>query len=184
MKNTLSIRDITFIGMGAAILAVLSQFSIPLPFSAVPLTLQVPAVILISLIFKPKQSFLSVLVFILLGAIGLPVFASFHGGFNVIVGPTGGYLLGFLIMPLIISNASSKCGTVIIFVLTYVALAFDYLVGVLQLSIVAHLSITSALAAGLYPFIVKDIIVVFITIFLGLNIKRRLNIGTSSNAIS
>ncbi|MDD7796303.1 biotin transporter BioY [Clostridium sp. 'White wine YQ'] len=184
MKNTLSIRDITFIGMGAAILAVLSQFSIPLPFSAVPLTLQVPAVILISIIFKPKQSFLSVLVFLLLGAIGLPVFASFHGGFNIIVGPTGGYLLGFLIMPLIISNVASSTNTILIFILTYIALAFDYLVGVLQLSLVAHLSVTAALAAGLYPFIVKDIIVVFITILLGLNIKRRLNIGTSSNAIS
>lgn len=181
MNQKLSIRDLSFIGMGAAILAVLSQFSIPLPISTVPITLQIPAIILISLIYTPKQSFLSVLIFLLLGAIGLPVFANFHGGFNIILGPTGGYLIGFLIMTLVIGYSTKQNKAFIIFIFAYIALAFDYLVGVLQLSFVAHLSIPAALAAGLYPFILKDIIVVFITVLLGLKIKKRLLLGYTSN---
>lgn len=175
MNQKLSIRDLTFIGMGAAILAVLSQFSIPIPFSTVPITLQVPAVILLALIYTPKQSFLSVIIFILLGAVGLPVFSNFHGGLNVILGPTGGYIIGFPLMALIIGYSKKLDNPILTFILVYIAIAVDYFTGVLQLSIVAHLSLQAALAAGLYPFIIKDIIVVFLTVLLGVKIRQRLS---------
>lgn len=184
MKNTLSIRDITFIGMGAAILAVFSQFSIPIPFSTVPITLQIPAVILISLIYNQKQSFLSVIIFILLGAVGLPVFANLHGGLNVVLGPTGGYIIGFPLMALIIGYSKKYNNLLLSFILSYVAIGVDYLIGVLQLSFVANLSIPAALAAGLYPFIIKDIIVVFLTVLIGVRIKKRLFIGEASSVNS
>lgn len=178
MNKVLSPRDLTFIGMGAAIIAVLSQFSLPIP--PVPVTLQIPAIILISIIYTWKQSLLSVLVYLLIGAIGIPVFASFNGGFNVIVGPTGGYLIGFLLMAFIVGYFSRKNNKVLIFISCYLALACDYLIGAYQLSVVAKLSIPAALAAGVYPFIIKDIIVVFISAFIALNVKKRIRLGGNS----
>ncbi|MEQ8155296.1 MAG: biotin transporter BioY [Clostridiaceae bacterium] len=176
MNNKLSVRDISFIGMGAALMAVLSQISIPVPFSAVPLTLSVTGVMLLSLILKPKQSFLSVLIFILLGSAGVPVFANFRGGFNVILGPTGGYLIGYLLMTLVIGYAAKKDNTVAIVTSVYAALALDYLLGVSQLAFVAHLSLNKALIAGFYPFIIKDIVLSFIVCMLGIKIKKRMSV--------
>ena len=97
----LSVREMIMVGVGAALMAVFSQLSIPLP--SVPLTLQVFGVVIISVILGKKLGTLSIIVFMLLGAIGLPVFASFTGGLNIITGATGGYIIGFVFMAFILS---------------------------------------------------------------------------------
>ena len=73
--------------IGAAILAVLSQLSFA--FGTVPVTLQTFAIGLIATIFKPREAFLATVLYLLLGAIGLPVFAGGHGGLQALLGPTG-----------------------------------------------------------------------------------------------
>src|ERR687889_115461 len=79
----------------AAVTAVTAQITIPLPFSPVPFTLQVLAVILSGLLLGPRYGALSQAIYVLIGAIGVPVFAGFSGGLGIVLGPTGGYLLSY-----------------------------------------------------------------------------------------
>ncbi len=169
MKNT-NIKELTIVGLCAALMAIFSQISIPLP-SGVPITLQPFAVVLISVILEQKLGTLSILIFILIGAIGMPVFANFNSGFSAILGPTGGFLTGFLIMSYIVGSSSKSKSKAIIFLGAYLGLAIDYLVGVGQLSVVANLTIPQALVAGCYPYIVKDIILTAVAVTIGLKIK-------------
>jgi biotin transport system substrate-specific component len=172
MKLNLSIREITLVGMCAAMMAIFSQLSIPIPFSAVPVTLQIFGLVIISVIVGAKIGTISIIVFDILGAIGLPVFANFHGGFGVIVGPTGGYIIGFIIMAFLIGYTSSKQNKILLFIASYIAVTADLLIGTLQLKIVAGMNMQAALLAGFYPFIIKDFVLISIAILIGLKVKK------------
>ena len=100
-RKGLSTRDITYIAICAALMAVCSWISIPAPAPLAPFTLQTFAVFLIMLLLGGKRGFLTVLTYILLGAVGLPVFAQFMGGVGVLFGTTGGYIIGFLFTALL-----------------------------------------------------------------------------------
>ncbi len=90
--------DIVYIAVFAVIMAICSCISIP---TAVPFTLQTFGVFVAVGVLGGKRGTLSILVFILLGAIGVPVFAGFSGGIGVLAGTTGGYIIGFLFLPLL-----------------------------------------------------------------------------------
>ncbi|MGG7177125.1 biotin transporter BioY [Clostridium paraputrificum] len=170
MKLNLSIKETVLVGMCAALMGIFSQLSIPLP--TVPLTLQVFGVVVIAVVVEGKIGGLSMIIFALLGAIGIPVFANFTAGIGVIAGGTGGFITGFIIMAFIIGWASSKNDKRILFLGAYIGLAIDYIIGVLQLKVVMGLSMQGALAAGCYPFIVKDIIMVSLGVIVALAIKN------------
>ena len=147
-------KDMIIIGLFAAVLAVLSQLEIP--FQPVPFTLQTFGVMLIGLVLRPKKAFLAVLVWILLGVVGAPVFANFKSGLSVITGPTGGYIVGFLIGAPVISllaggnDAVKLIGTLIGGILVV------YMIGVPWLMQSVGLDLAKALQVGAYPFIVFD----------------------------
>ena len=92
VKSRMSTRDIVLIGMFAALLAAFSQISLPMP-TGVPITIQAFGVALVGVVLGWKRALFSTIVYILLGAVGLPVFANFQGGLRVITGLTGGIFL-------------------------------------------------------------------------------------------
>ena len=92
-KTKLSVRDMAYIAMFAVIMAVCSWISVPY---VVPFTLQTFAVFLAVGVLGGKRGTLAVLIYILLGCVGLPVFAGFSGGIGVVLGCTGSYIAGFL----------------------------------------------------------------------------------------
>jgi biotin transport system substrate-specific component len=94
-KKRLSVRDMAFIALFAALTAVCSGLTIALP-GTVPFTMQTFAVFAAVAMLGGLRATLCVLVYLLLGAIGLPVFSGFQGGLGVLLGKTGGYLVGFL----------------------------------------------------------------------------------------
>lgn len=94
-------RQITLIGLMTAITCILAPLSIPLPFSPVPISLTNLVIFISVFILGMKDATISFLIYLLLGAVGLPVFASFHAGLSVLAGPTGGYLIGFIFLALI-----------------------------------------------------------------------------------
>ncbi len=95
-------RDLAVCALFAAITAVSAQLSITLPWiTSVPFTLQVFAVILTGLVLGASRGFVSQLLYLLLGAVGLPVFAQLRGGLSVLVGPTAGYLWAFPLAALV-----------------------------------------------------------------------------------
>jgi biotin transport system substrate-specific component len=80
----------------AALTAVCSQIMVPLPFTPVPINLALLSVFVCGAVLGPKKGAISMLIYVLLGAVGLPVFAGFTGGFGILAGPTGGYIVGYV----------------------------------------------------------------------------------------
>ena len=88
------------ISIFAAIIAVCAQVSLPMPYG-VPLTLQTFAIQLAGVVLGPKKGALAALVYITLGAVGVPVFAGFTGGMGIVLGVTGGFILSFPLLALL-----------------------------------------------------------------------------------
>lgn len=99
--------DMVYIGIFAVLIAVCSWISIP---AAVPFTLQTFGVFMAVEVLGGKRGTMAVLVYILMGAVGIPVFAGFQGGIGVIFNTTGGYIVGFLCSALIVWAAESLFG--------------------------------------------------------------------------
>lgn len=184
MKLNLSIKEITLVGMCAALMAIFSQLSIPLPFTSVPVTLQVFGLVILAVIVGAKVGTLSLIIYVIIGAIGLPVFANFHSGFGVLIGPTGGYIIGFVIMAFLIGYASSKKNKIILFTVSYLGVLIDLILGTIQLKVVTGMTVNAALIAGLYPFILKDLITVSIAVIIGLKVKKSVASILTKNAIA
>lgn len=92
-QKTMQIAEV---GLMSAVLCVLAPFTIPVPVSPVPLSLATFAVYLAATLLGAKKGMFSILIYLLLGLAGLPVFSGFSGGAGVLLGPTGGYLIGYI----------------------------------------------------------------------------------------
>lgn len=94
-----NILNLTYIALGAVLIA--AGAWITLPITAIPITMQTFAVFAVTLLLGGKRATASVVIYIALGLVGVPVFSSFRGGVGVLAGATGGYIVGFLTIPLI-----------------------------------------------------------------------------------
>lgn len=142
----------------AAILSVLSPLSIPLPFTPVPLSLGTFAVYLAAAAGGAKRGTLAVAVYLLLGAVGIPVFAGYAGGFQNLMGPTGGYLIGYLPLALTVGLCTDHFPEKkSIYPLSMIGgTLFCYALGTWWLARQTGLSLPAALAAGVLPFLPGD----------------------------
>lgn len=143
--------------IGSAILAASSQITIPLPL--VPITAQSLAVAVLALIMGPKLATATVAMYLLEGALGLPVFANASFGIPTLLGPTGGYLVGFLPMAFIIGYMTQKAKNkswLNTFIATLLGTAVLFAFGLAQLSF--FVPSNQLLEVGLYPFIIGGII--------------------------
>ncbi|MDP3630013.1 MAG: biotin transporter BioY [Actinomycetota bacterium] len=143
----------------AALIAVGAFVSVPV--GAVPITLQMFAVVLAALLLSSGGAFAATSVYVLLGAVGVPVFAGGKAGLAVLFGPTGGFLLGFVVgaiagaevrqflhgrVPTVVADGFAAA----------VVIASVYLLGWAQLVVVTDMSPVAAFAAGVAPFLVFD----------------------------
>ena len=94
MKQNITVRDMAYIALMAVVIALCSWISVP---AAVPFTMQTFAVFCALLLLGGRRGTFAVALYILLGAFGLPVFSGFRGGIGALLGPTGGYIVGFLL---------------------------------------------------------------------------------------
>ena len=142
--------------IGAALIAVLAQIS--LPIGPVPFTLQNFAIGLIATVFKPREAVLSVALYLLLGAIGLPVFAGGGAGFHVLVGPSAGYLWFDLVYAGLTSYLiRQNSGYIRIFLANLLGDSLVFVGGILSLHFLAGMPFDKALAVGVLPFILPDL---------------------------
>ncbi|HET6352532.1 MAG TPA: biotin transporter BioY [Coriobacteriia bacterium] len=135
---------------------------ITLPIGAVPVTLQVFVVVLAALLLEPVWAGASIALYLVMGAAGLPVFAGAKGGLGVIAGPTGGYLMGFLVAAVIAASVRGLWelrGSQLVadVVAAALAIAVIYVVGTVQLALVLHMSAAQAVVAGVVPFVGPDL---------------------------
>lgn len=157
------IVDIALVALFAALIAVCTWISVPLP--AVSFTLQTFAVFTAVGLLGGKRGTLSVLVYILLGAIGLPVFSGFRGGIGALLGQTGGYIAGFLFTAVIIGLFRRFFGTKILplAVGMVLGLLICYAFGTVWFIAVytaanGPVGILSVLGWCVFPFIIPDLV--------------------------
>ncbi|USG64768.1 biotin transporter BioY [Brevibacillus ruminantium] len=158
----------------AAFTAVFSQITIPLPL--IPITGQTLAVGLTATILGSRWGTVSILIYILLGAVGLPVFSGAVGGPQVLVGKTGGYIFGFIFAAFITGLILEKIrfnfrwAFVANIVGMFVTLAF----GTAQLKYVMDIPWDKAIAFGTTPFLVVGAIKAALAAWIGIKVRERL----------
>ena len=169
-------RRVTTAALLAALLAVSAVIAVPI--GTVPLTLQVFVVVLIALLVPPGWAALAVGTYLLVGALGLPVFAGARGGLGVLVGPTGGYLVGFFIGAVVGAALGRLAGRRLRprwwgdAIVGIVVILIIYACGCAQLAAVAHLGASAAFFAGVAPFIVPDAVKAAVAVGLAPVVRR------------
>lgn len=159
--------------IGAALIAVLAQIS--LPIGPVPFTLQNFAIGLIATVFRPREAVLSVALYLLLGAISLPVFAGGGAGFHVLVGPSAGYLWFDLVYAGLTSYLIHQNSTYIrIFLANLLGDSLVFVGGILSLHFLAGMPFDQALAVGVLPFILPDLGKIIAISFISRPLLKRL----------
>lgn len=168
-------RDLVYCAMFAVLMAVCSWISIP---AAVPFTLQTFGVFLTVGILGGKRGSLAVFVYLLLGAVGIPVFAGFKGGIGALLGTTGGYIIGFLFLALVMWVMEALCGKKfwVLAVSMVLGLLVCYAFGTAWFMIVyaktsGAIGIMTALSWCVFPFIIPDIL----KMGLALGLSKRLS---------
>lgn len=175
-KRNLSIRDLCFIGAFTAIIVALSQISIPMPYG-VPMTLQTFAIPLAGIIIGAKKGTLSTVIYVLLGALGVPVFAGFTGGLGIVLGPTGGFILSFPIMALTAGIGANKGNKGWLIFGLAIGSIMNYLCGIFMFSLVTASDLNTAFIACVLPFIPTDIIKAILAGVLGVRCRNLLAKG-------
>ena len=175
-RNIFTTRDLVMTAFMSVIIAVCSWISIPI--GTVPFTLQTFAVFLSMLVLGGKKGTFAVLVYIMLGAVGIPVFAEFTNGIGVILGTTGGYILGFIIIGLIYMLAEKLSdGNLIICIFSLViGLLLCYAFGtawfIKVYSKTEEIDIVTALKWCVIPFIIPDIAKLGFAVLISGRIKK------------
>lgn len=173
----LSTKDICSIALFTAIIVIMAQISIPMPMG-VPMTMQTFAITLAAVVLGAKLSTYSTLIYLLLGAVGVPVLAGFSGGLDKFVGPTGGFLISFPLMAFIIGfgvehRKAFKGAYVVALVVGTVA---NYVVGVVMFCILTKSPVITGITACVVPFIPTAILKAILASVLGFEIRKRLKL--------
>ena len=169
-KSHFKAKELAIIGIFATLTAVMAQIAIPIPFSPAPISFGMVGVYMTAILLKPKHAVFAQVCYLLLGAVGLPVFGNFRGGIGALLGPTGGYLLTYPIMAFIVSIAlNSKYsrllehshGKILIFIKAGLSMCLAHIVlysgGTAWLAISTNISFQAALTIAVYPFVLLDV---------------------------
>ena len=162
-------KQMVLIALMTAVTCVLGPLSIPLPFSPVPISLTNFAIFLAIFVLGMKSGTISFIIYLLLGAIGVPVFSSFRGGLQVLAGPTGGYLIGFIFLALIMGFAldhfDRKLVPTIIGMIIGMAVCSAF--GTVWLAKLLSLSFKEGLMMGVIPYLAGDAAKIIIAAIVG-----------------
>jgi biotin transport system substrate-specific component len=181
-----NMKMLTAVGLMTAVLCVLGPIAFLLPFSPVPISLATFVIYLSLIVFDKTLSLLCVLVYLLIGFAGLPVFAQFTGGPGKLLGPTGGYLIGYLILTIIYAlfthqrpkessadTQGARFGLRRILGLLFGTFAC-YLFGTLWLAHQLELPFAQALAIGVLPYLPADLLKMIAAYTSGTQMRKRL----------
>ena len=180
-KTRMKTIDLVYIAIFAVLIAICSWISIPL---TVPITLQTFGVFMAVGVLGGKRGTLAVLVYILLGAIGIPVFSGFTGGIGIILNTTGGYIVGFLFSALAMWGIESLFGRkpIVRIISMVVGLLICYALGtawfmVVYLRSTGTVSLMTVLGWCVFPFIIPDLVKIALAFILSDRLRRLLPAG-------
>ncbi len=178
MVKQIENKRIAYIGLMTAVLCILGPIAMPIFLSPVPVSFVMFGAYLVSYILGKKEAVICMVMYVFAGIIGLPVFSNFEGGIGKLLGPTGGYIIGYILLVAIgsygIEKAKGKIGFEIISMILGTAVC--YLLGTIWLANYLKMTFFDALMIGVVPYVVADFIKMILAIILGRKIKERINI--------
>ena len=168
------LKNMIIIALFSGIIGILAQLTIPLPL--VPITGQTLAIGLAATILGSRPGTISVILYIIIGSIGVPVFAQMSAGLGVLFGPTGGFIIGFIPTAYIIGAYLEKTRFTIMnaMVSNIIGMFVTLTFGTVWLKIVANLSWTAAFISGFAPFIIVGFIKAILAGWIGIVVRNRL----------
>lgn len=173
-------KTIVYISICVALICICSQLCIQ--FGTIPITLQTFAIFFALIILKKKNACICLIVYLALGAIGLPVYSRFQGGFGTLLGPTGGFLLGFIPAVLVAGLLLEKCkqSKIVQIISLLVGNLVLYVIGILWYALVYSKSfnletLVLAFTLCVLPFIIPDVIKILLAIYVGGIVKKHVN---------
>lgn len=172
ISQRIAVKDMMLVGMCSALLAVSAQISIPL--MGVYLTLQTFAVALCGMLLGWKLGSLSVMVYLLIGVFGMPVFSGMRGGIAMLFGKSGGFLFGFIAMALLCGLGMKMKHKIVAIAVGFMGLAICHVFGILQFSIVAHVPLPQSAALVSLPFLLKDAVSLVLAYYASILLKTRI----------
>lgn len=177
----LSVKDMTLIAMSAVLIAICSW--ITLPIGAVPFTLQTFGVFAVTVLIGWKRGLIAVCLYILLGAVGIPVFSGFKAGLGVLLGTTGGYIIGFIAVPLVYLAVTKLLGehTAVKLLGLFLGDVIVFVFGTvwfIQVYSAANgaVSVGQAMAWCVIPFIIPDLAKMVLAVLISPRIARAANL--------
>lgn len=171
------LRRMVYAAMFGALTAIGSLIVIPL--QPLPITLQTLFTGLAGVLLGGYTGALSQIIYVLLGIIGLPVFAGGKAGLGTLLGPSGGYLLGFIAGAYVIGKiveTKREPGSVWLVMALVAGNLVIYMLGTLQLALVAHFSLLKAVMVGVVPFLIGDLLKLLTAAWLGLKLRRHIRL--------
>lgn len=174
-ERLFTVRGMVFMAVFAAIICIAAPFSVQI--GPIPITLATFAIYLAGAILGGKRGMIAVIVYIMLGAAGLPVFSNFNGGFAALLGPTGGYIIGYV--PLVLLTGifaemnSKKHWTMVIGMLLGTAALYTF--GTAWFMIMTGSNLGRALALCALPFIPGDLLKIVCVTAIALPLKEKLS---------
>lgn len=166
-------QQLVLTGLAAAFICITGPLTLLLPISPVPISLCTLSICFCGYLLGSKYAVISVLVYLLIGFLGVPVYSGFTAGPGRLLGPTGGYLLGYLLLALICGLSRGKSRKHLLLFCLLGTLAC-YVPGTLWLSWQNHLTLSGACLAGVLPFLPGDAIKLFLVTISGPSIYKRL----------
>lgn len=164
--------QLAIIGVIAAVISILGPLSIPI--GVIPISLTTFAIFIAVYTLGMKKATISVLIYILLGLVGLPVFSGFSSGPAKLLGPTGGYIIGYVFMALatgfFIDRYLDKW--YMCFIGMIIGTVLCYSIGTSWLAFQANMTASAALTAGVIPFIPGDLLKIILALLIGPQIRR------------
>ncbi len=166
MKKS-TVFNMTSCALMAALMCVLCPVSVPI--GPIPISLSILVILLTVYVLGTWRALVSYTVYLLLGAVGMPVFSGFQGGLAKLAGPTGGYLAGFWLMILVagIIMENGKRNLLVTILGMLVGVAIDYAVGTAWFVFQTESTVVHALDVCVYPFIPFDVAKIVIAVLLG-----------------
>lgn len=153
-------KKIVICSLFVALMSIFAQISIPLGFTPVPINLGPMIVLLCGAILGSKLGALSMLIYLMIGAIGAPVFANFSGSFGIIIGPTGGYIIGYIacafIVGILIEKLSFTNFTIVISMI--LGMIACYTIGTIWFMIITKTELVASITLCVLPFIPGEIL--------------------------
>lgn len=170
-------KRMTYIALFTALICICAPISIPLPMSPVALTLGTFALYLAAYILEPKEALVATLLYLLLGAIGLPVFSGYAGGISRFVSAGGGYLVGYLVLVYGSSVAIHRFpkNRVLQLVGMFLSTCVTYMMGTFWMAKTMNTGFIATLPAGTFVFLPLDFVKMWIVCIIGQKIKKQVH---------